>query len=318
MFIIGAALLAVHDEAGPKSVQVRNGGLFATLQVAHLDANGALSLPNGTHHILMEIGCSNRDTLDDEVLRWDEHAFLVSFEPLLDKYSELAARGNERYNKGARDMIVPLGHHHPRAIVLPLAVGERAGAPTFRVGHRAGCSSLLQLAHPATGGWATWCKDMVEERTVPSITLRSAIALSGDVMPIRLLKIDAQGADLGIVRAAPKVALGRVQLLTMELQADTPYCRDEGQIYSARETCQAAVAYMRTVGFRYVGYAAGRRRLVPPDARNAENGSCPTHVHSERKFGRMTVMCEIQAYFVNEEGQWPPLLASAIVPYVVP
>ena len=107
-------------------------GLFATVKVARLGA-GAILVPNtcpmasGTSlNVLIEIGCSDVDTMDEDVLPLDNSSFqiLIVFEPLLvDKYATLTARGNTRIN--GPDMVnvaVPLGFHHPRGVVLPLAV----------------------------------------------------------------------------------------------------------------------------------------------------------------------------------------------------
>ena len=268
-------------------MQQRGTGLFANLQVAHVRVDGSVSMPNTTDRILLEIGCSNRATLDDQLLERDTNSFLLAFEPLLDKYAEFAAKGNKRYNGKTLDLITPLGHHHQRAVVLPLAVGAHGRTATFHVGRIAGCSSLLQLANPETGGSSRMCKDVVETRTVPMITLRSAIALTGSTLPIRLVKIDAQGADLSVVQGAPKSDLARVQLLTMEMQVDSHLCQGRHMIYR-RESCTVAVDYMRSVGFRYIGHATDRQGLVPV----GEGGTCPTRP----KWGRTLKMwfCEIQ------------------------
>ena len=123
------------------------GGLFATLQVAALSADGTLALPETTTSLIIEIGCSNMGTVDEE--EWFERApnsTLIAFEPLLDKYAELLARGNLRFHNGSRDNAVPLGQHHTRGIVLPFAVSERGGLQRMQVRKAAGCSSLLPCA----------------------------------------------------------------------------------------------------------------------------------------------------------------------------
>lgn len=67
-------------------------GLFATVKVARLGA-GAILVPNtcpmasGTSlNVLIEIGCSDVDTMDEDVLPLDNSSFHIVFEPLLDKY----------------------------------------------------------------------------------------------------------------------------------------------------------------------------------------------------------------------------------------
>ena len=112
--------------------------LMAPLQIAHLTSRGTIPMPNTTTHVLIEIGCSDRHTLDD-VLTSRRGAFLLAFEPLLDKYAVLLARGTTRYHGTKADRAVPLAHHHERGIVLPLAVSATASVHNFSVASIAGC-----------------------------------------------------------------------------------------------------------------------------------------------------------------------------------
>ena len=64
-------------------------GLFATVQVARLGAGGdprAQWHPVGIRNVLIESGCSDVDTMDEDVLPLDNSSFHIVFEPLLDKY----------------------------------------------------------------------------------------------------------------------------------------------------------------------------------------------------------------------------------------
>lgn len=134
------SLLLAQIEARADAARMRSGSLASTaaadmpaiplLSVLHLaqtNPDGGLVMPPTTQHVIIEIGCSDRDTADDLLLPNDPHAFLISFEPLLDKYSLLLGRGTARYHANKKDLSVPLGHHHPRGIVLPVAVSP-AGA----------------------------------------------------------------------------------------------------------------------------------------------------------------------------------------------
>ena len=113
--------------------------LMASVQVAELTSEGSLPLPPNTTHALVEIGCSDVQTMDEERLDRpaDATAFLLSFEPLLDKYAVLLHRGTTRYHGGKGDMAVPLAHHHRRGVVLPLGVSAHGTAPprTFNATH---------------------------------------------------------------------------------------------------------------------------------------------------------------------------------------
>ena len=173
-----------------------DGQLLATTHIAMLSADGqSLRMPRRTEYVMLEIGCSDWDTLDETEL--DKHAgrgFLVSFEPLLDKYAVLLARGTKRYHGTQHDMAVPLGHHHRHGVVLPLAVSPGGGPVNITVHKRAGCSSLLRANRTATATWGGLCRHVLETRHVESISLHQAMQLAGpSSMPIRHLKIDAQG-----------------------------------------------------------------------------------------------------------------------------
>ena len=140
--------------------------LMTTTQVATLE-QGKIRVPSDTDGIIIEMGCSDRNTADDEILPMYPKGFLVSFEPLLDKYAILLARGTERYYRNKRDRAVPLGHHHQRGIILPMAVSQNGGQLTFYVSKVAGCSSLLKLNRNTT--WGRFCLDSLETRVVDSL-----------------------------------------------------------------------------------------------------------------------------------------------------
>ena len=118
--------------------------------MAPLDGHGAIPMPNNTSHVVLEIGCSDRNTLDEELLPHDPSAFLVSFEPMLDKYAVLLARGTTRYFGEQNDRAVPLGHHPQRGVVLPIAITPHGGAVAFNIAKTAGCSSTLTTTPNST------------------------------------------------------------------------------------------------------------------------------------------------------------------------
>jgi len=278
---------------------VNGSALFVTTQMASYDPHAnAIAMPSSTSHVYVEIGCSDVRTMDEQVLPRDRRAFLLSFEPLVDKFAVLTARGNRAYGHRTANHAVPVGHHHPRAVVLPLAIAPRGGGfTTFHVHSTAGCSSLLETT-ASREGWAAWCNRTLEQRTVPTISLADAIALTGSVLPIRLLKMDAQGVDLALIRSASPSELARVQAICLELPRDTAYCRSSaGALYArgGRESCAASLAYMRSRGFVYIGHetpGVGSGKLASPEG-------CPTN--------EAIRTCEIQAYFINERGRFPKL-----------
>ena len=103
-------------------------GIFARVQVAGFARYGAgrghLRIPFRTRRVFVEIGASDRDTLDVELLDAHDDAFLVTLEPLIEKYARgLARRGDVKV-----DGFQALGSHHKRGLrvawttMLPLRV----------------------------------------------------------------------------------------------------------------------------------------------------------------------------------------------------
>lgn len=82
--------------------------------------DGMLPIPPETTSVLLEIGSSDRNTLDEELLPRQHGSFLVTAEPLLDKYARALTRW--RRANAVRDSLEPLGQHHARGIILPLAI----------------------------------------------------------------------------------------------------------------------------------------------------------------------------------------------------
>ena len=136
--------------------------------------------------------------------------FVLAFEPLLDKYSRQLARFSTplAYHKNA----VPLGHFDSQGIILPFTISSEEGNATFHVQALDGCSSLLKFGERKLAGYGrhvtTTCKDAVETRTVPTISLKTVLErwLPPHLRATRL-KVDAQGMDMAIVNTAgPRLA----------------------------------------------------------------------------------------------------------------
>ena len=221
-----------------------NGMLSATIDVARLRANGTLPIPPGTTEIIMEIGANTRNTADLELLPHRPGAYLISFEPLLDKYGTLLSRNSMHDHRS------PLGHHHKRGLVLPFAVAKRDGFATFHLdGTVDGCASLLN----ATGrrsihGCASTGSGDREERRVPTVSLRTVLGRwlaweEGGGWPVAYLKIDSQGMDVQVLESAGEL-MGRIQQVEMEVVRDT--CP---RMYEAAPSCSESVEAMARFGF---------------------------------------------------------------------
>ena len=226
---------------------VAAGVLAPGLQVAHTDSSGRLKIANDTDHLQLEVGCSNIETLDMTFASDHPRDFLVSFEPMLDKYAELLAKGNGRFNHGRSDRAVPLGHHHRRGIVLPMAVSVDGGPKEISIRKAAGCTSLNTLDTSVAGakGGSTWCIPVLERRVVATLSTRELDALLPEHIPIRLLKLDAQGSDLRLLRSMPQHFLRRIWKVRLESR----HAQCSWLYGSPDENCSVAHDFMVDQGF---------------------------------------------------------------------
>lgn len=227
--------------------------LVVPVHVATL-VDGRLPIPAEAGRVLLEIGSSDRDTLDVDLLPTMPDAFLVTFEPLVDKYARALGRREDAAR--AVDGYEPLGQHHARGIVLPIAVAPDVAAPesgalnasvpgsarNFNVGRRAGCSSLLAVARGRRGNtFGHWCNDMPEVRRVWSVRLETVLAWVG--RPVDFLKVDAQGMDLEVVRSGGPL-LHRVRRVALEV-----VCDDCSELYASQPRCSEVLRQMERFGF---------------------------------------------------------------------
>ena len=199
-----------------------------TAALLHPENATLAAIPAHANPIIMEVGTSDRDTLDLELhLPELRSAFLISFEPMLDKYSRALSR-REASSK-VQERAEPLGQHHERGLILPMAIGPTANAvgelQTLHVSPIAGCSSLKRSNRmrgsrsnsrlPANESnrqtFSFFCRPVAEERRVWVVPLKQALLWVG--RPIAFLKVDAQGGDLEAVLSGGDLLHTRVERL---------------------------------------------------------------------------------------------------------
>lgn len=205
--------------------------LVVPIHVATLDAAGRLAIP-ADKYLVVEVGANTQNTVDQTLLPVNADAFVLTFEPLLDKYGSLLARNS------APDTYSPLGFHHPRGIVLPMAIasGEPFAWRSLRVHDVDGCSSLLEGD----------CGSFIETRGVPTVPLRHVLDVWLGGRRVDYVKIDAQGADLDVVRSAGP-SLRAVASLSVEVPADG------SPTYAGELTCSAMLDELALLGLSPVG-----------------------------------------------------------------
>ena len=268
--LIGAASLGA--EIGDTSITART-------QVAVLE-RGQLIVPHGTRYVLVEAGCSDMDTLLQDLLPLHPDAFSVSFEPMLDKYSYLVGNASaEFHGPEARDETVPLAHANPRGIVLPLAISARGGLHSFAVSPIAGCSSLADV-NP-NGTWANQrCRTVTERRLVDSLTVADVLALVPEALPILRFKLDIQGVELDVLRtlSPPTLLRSRVVYVDLEVRRPGPRCPP---LYHGQPACDEVLTFMHESGFDLV---------VPHFEGEPKRVNACSDIHYDNK-------CEANAHF---------------------
>ena len=269
--------------------------LILPLQVAALRRDGTIrGVPRqGSHStLLLEIGAGDRDTLVDELLPSMPDAFLVSCEPVLDKY----ARGLSRFPTPHLEAFQPLGHQQHRSLILPVAVGPVDTAQgsagflmeprAFNIGWSTGCSSALNRTSSGTGArFGKWCRHSAEQRQVPMVPLSQILDWMG--APVAFAKIDTQGLDLEVVKSGGASLRHRVHRLLLEVVAD-----DCVPIYAGQPNCSQVVATLTQLGYVLGGHVS----CSLPAALRLPNGFDQRVDHS---------YCELDLLFVSTVA--PPL-----------
>ena len=230
--------------------------LMVPMQVGLL-MDGQLPIPDNTSIVMLEIGSSDRNTMDKEMLPQMPEAFLVSAEPLVEKYAR--ALGRRREAGKVQDALEPLGQHNDRGFILPIAVAPVAGNGELRdlnVGGNSGCASLLQPDRArhrrGPGAFGVWCDQTGESdnsksdsrsgaRSVWTVPLSQLLRWIG--RPVDFIKIDAQGMDVQIVQSGGDM-LRNVRRVLLEVVSD-----DCKPVYQNQPRCSEVVQRMAGLGF---------------------------------------------------------------------
>ena len=126
---------------------------------------------------------------------------------------------------------------------------------TLHVSRVDGCSSLRTQHNRsvlAAGDWtdpsmewvASGCSDVVEERSVPTISLRTLLRTWLGGRPVEFMHIDVQGGELGVLRSAGPEAIRQVERIQLELP--NPRCITLTQ---GAPTCDEVLATLTHLGF---------------------------------------------------------------------
>lgn len=133
----------------------------------------------------------------------------------------------------------------PNYIVIPMAVSEQDGCAEFFINRDDAASSLLPLDTEGVRRWHGGDRLMVERKvSVPTIRLDTFMRMA-DIQHVDFLKIDAQGADLSVVKSAGD-RIKDIDKITLEV-ITTPF-----QLYVGNPTRAETVEYLDRQGFTLI------------------------------------------------------------------
>ncbi len=132
--------------------------------------------------------------------------------------------------------------HAPNFIVIPMAVAETDGCAEFHINAEEQASSLLAFNEDAKRSWIGGEKLRVESATVvPTIRLDTFMDAL-DIRVVDYLKIDAQGADLAVIRSAG-ARLTDVRKITLEVDISP------SRLYQGSGSRDEVASYLAERGF---------------------------------------------------------------------
>jgi FkbM family methyltransferase len=130
-------------------------------------------------------------------------------------------------------------------IVLPMAVAETDGFAEFHINRFDDASSLLQMNEQSRKSWVGGDALQLEKTiTVPTIRLDTFMNIFS-IQKVEFLKVDAQGADLSVLRSAGW-RLRDVEKIKMEVDVSPQ------PLYAGSHSKAEAMAFLRQAGFELV------------------------------------------------------------------
>lgn len=133
----------------------------------------------------------------------------------------------------------------PNYVVIPMAVAERDGCAEFHLNAFEGSSSLLRLDQEAVKSWVRG--ELLREEstiTVPTIRLDTFMQMVG-IARVDFLKIDAQGADLAVIKSAGDRIRDITKILLEVSITPVP-------VYVNSPSKEQVVAFLKSAGFSLI------------------------------------------------------------------
>lgn len=223
------------------------GQLVMGLQVASLEDGIIIPRSKRRHRIFLELGANTIYNAKQTFMMNPSmnNVFIVSAEPLLDKYMQNLELEKQWSANSALGAYIPNG----RGVILPVAIGPKEGFSNFTVGSISGCSSML----PTGNNTSHMCNKVKELRLVPTVTLKTLLAWMGNPL-VEFAKIDIQGMDFFAVESA-----GSSIKLLQRVQMEVPV---KLHINKGSPGCAEVISKMGDLGFR-LGTADEAKPYVP-------------------------------------------------------
>jgi FkbM family methyltransferase len=185
--------------------------MLSLLQEANVQVkNSKIVLPSDTKHVKLDVGLSYGAPMTQHWLTHQENLLVIGFEPNPESIALLRSSGNKKKAEWHGDI---LEHKflNKQCFILPVALGAKSEEKrTFYITTRdEGCSSFYQPS-----GVLFNTEKVID---VPVVTLAEVLSYFPweEIPYIDYLKIDAQGADLDILRGAGDY-LDRIVYVTAE------------------------------------------------------------------------------------------------------
>jgi len=208
---------------------------------------GLIDLPPNIDTVIVDVGARESDYMKmvEERAKLSDTAdsiALILVDPLPDSIVPLQ-KSVAAYTSLKKDQRWLNSDYTKRVFAINAAMAEEEGHTVFNVGAGPACSSLLNTSNSNT----FWCAKATEQIPVLMFTLRDLLALiphrPGKITSMHL-KVDAEGADLNVLRGA-REAISRFDSVIIECRND----ETNKLVYDGECEYKAARQYMLSQGF---------------------------------------------------------------------
>jgi FkbM family methyltransferase len=183
------------------------------------DSNNKIIIPSWVKHIKLDIGLAYNAPHTQVWLSKQSDLLVFGFEPNPDAVNKICSPYNHKLHPENGD-VLEFKYINTRAYIIPVALGkERKEAVAFyKTDGDGGNSSFFE---PSQSETRFHTKEVIH---VPIYTLSDFFELLPDTVPyVDFIKIDAQGADLDILKGAEDWITKKVVFITAEADVGTSY-----------------------------------------------------------------------------------------------